>query len=457
MPTEPYQPLSVSTGSAQGAIQATPNVTPSLDNLMQGISSGFISVDDLRKRASNGPLEAATRNAELADVQQLRPLQREAAKAQLQNVQAKEQFEAESLPILNDTKREALKQQYDDVIHHGVPSAVISLFNKTVPGFIPYDNAKLFPKEGGLNTAYALEVMQKAFEKAADLKVTTGLKPNVFKKTDASGASQTYEQVVHPYTGQPLGAKVVTEESAAPAGKNLREVKSTRFNKDTNSEEDTVQSFDIVTGQLVGTPTVIASKPVKLTKEQSDAVQFSDRMGFNNQIVDKLSETGFDPTSLKTTAQNFFLPNRLKPEALQSYVAAKDNWITAALRKESGAAIAQSEYKHANAEYFPQDGDSPAVVKQKAALRELAEEDIRLNTPNGGFWKHSLNNPNGTNNAAPAAGPSVPGAAPVAAQTTVITASTPDEAATQGKALPPTVEFFSWNGQTYRNPNFPRR
>lgn len=171
MATEPYQPLSVNTGSAQSAIQAQPIVTPALENLMQSVASGFISVDELRKRASNGPLEAATRNAELADVKEIRPLQREAATAQIQNKVAEEQFEAEALPILNETKREVLKQQYQNVLQHGVPKAVLDTFNKTVPGFIPYDNAKLFPKQGGIDTSYALELMGKAFEKAEKLKL----------------------------------------------------------------------------------------------------------------------------------------------------------------------------------------------------------------------------------------------------------------------------------------------
>ena len=70
-------------------------------------------------------------------------------------------------------------------------------------------------------------------------------------------------------------------------------------------------------------------------------------------------------------------PNVMTGEKFQSYDAARKNWISAVLRKESGAAISKSEEKGALEQYFPAFGDSATVVKQKAELRTLAETNMR--------------------------------------------------------------------------------
>jgi hypothetical protein len=51
---------------------------------------------------------------------------------------------------------------------------------------------------------------------------------------------------------------------------------------------------------------------------------------------------------------------------------ARRNFISAVLRKESGAAIGVEEYANEERKYFPQIGDSPEVIKQKQEARQLA-------------------------------------------------------------------------------------
>jgi hypothetical protein len=46
--------------------------------------------------------------------------------------------------------------------------------------------------------------------------------------------------------------------------------------------------------------------------------------------------------------------NIMAPDAAQQYNAAKQNFVTAVLRKESGAAISQSEFDKEDQKYFPQ-------------------------------------------------------------------------------------------------------
>ena len=115
----------------------------------------------------------------------------------------------------------------------------------------------------------------------------------------------------------------------------------------------------------------------KLTEMQSNALQYSARMAYNRDILDKLEQSGFDAASINTGMQNL-APNLLRSPAVQTYRAARDNWVSAVLRKESGAAISKSEYENAYRQYFPQVGDAPEIIRQKANLRKIAEDNMKL-------------------------------------------------------------------------------
>ena len=66
-------------------------------------------------------------------------------------------------------------------------------------------------------------------------------------------------------------------------------------------------------------------------------------------------------------------PNR------QLYRQAQENWVTANLRKESGALIGPEEMQQEIIKYFPQLGEGPEVIAQKAEARRIAEEGMKLN------------------------------------------------------------------------------
>jgi hypothetical protein len=57
--------------------------------------------------------------------------------------------------------------------------------------------------------------------------------------------------------------------------------------------------------------------------------------------------------------------------ATQQYDQAAQDWIRAKLRKESGAAIGVDEMKQEFATYFPQVGDTPEKIAQKAEARRV--------------------------------------------------------------------------------------
>ena len=61
----------------------------------------------------------------------------------------------------------------------------------------------------------------------------------------------------------------------------------------------------------------------------------------------------------------------------QKYEQAKENWARAKLRNESGAVIGEEELAAEIRTYFPQPGDGPEVVQQKANARALAVEAVK--------------------------------------------------------------------------------
>lgn len=68
-------------------------------------------------------------------------------------------------------------------------------------------------------------------------------------------------------------------------------------------------------------------------------------------------------------------PNANQQKAEQ----AQRDFVNAVLRQESGAAIGAGEFDNAKRQYFPQAGDTPEVISQKARNRQLAIQGLEAN------------------------------------------------------------------------------
>ncbi len=97
------------------------------------------------------------------------------------------------------------------------------------------------------------------------------------------------------------------------------------------------------------------------------AAGFANRSVDANATIDQLGEKFSGSFAL-----GGFLPNQLKSADRQVYEQAKRDFSLAVLRKESGAAISQSEFDSTEKQYFPQAGDSPEVIAQKKQSRANA-------------------------------------------------------------------------------------
>lgn len=145
----------------------------------------------------------------------------------------------------------------------------------------------------------------------------------------------------------------------------------------------------------------VAGKEKALTETQSNATAFGMRMKEANSILTSLEKAGVKNTGLISgvagsivgvvpligdklegmTGSVFnLLPQimgGLSPEQQQT-AQARLNFITANLRKESGATLLPSEFITEERKYFPKPGDDATVIAQKQKARNLALQAMEI-------------------------------------------------------------------------------
>ena len=125
---------------------------------------------------------------------------------------------------------------------------------------------------------------------------------------------------------------------------------------------------------------VIGEKAPTFNNDEKLAGAFTNRMIEATSTFENVTAGGYDPANIRDFAASS-LPLALRASALsdsgQQYLAAKLNFITAVLRKESGAAISDTEFANEDLKYFPQPGESAATIEQKRIARKTAVESMK--------------------------------------------------------------------------------
>lgn len=109
--------------------------------------------------------------------------------------------------------------------------------------------------------------------------------------------------------------------------------------------------------------------PGSFEQNKYTAANYANRIKQSEDGLSKLFESGFKPEAWYNKIKSPDALNAIKDPNQQMYAQAMRNFINATLRRESGAAIAESEYTNANKQYFPMLNDSPEVLAQKAENR----------------------------------------------------------------------------------------
>ncbi len=108
-----------------------------------------------------------------------------------------------------------------------------------------------------------------------------------------------------------------------------------------------------------------------VTQEKGQAALFGKRMQDAEQVFSGLEQSGYNRGTVGQ-GMEAYLPGALQGTQIRQQDQAERNFVNAVLRRESGAAIAQSEFDNAEKQYFPRAGDPPEVLAQKRQNRQLA-------------------------------------------------------------------------------------
>lgn len=116
---------------------------------------------------------------------------------------------------------------------------------------------------------------------------------------------------------------------------------------------------------------------IDFNQNQGTAAGFADRMASANSILSDpaLLPAMTDPTKPALAGVPVAGNYMVGPEFQMAEQAQRD-FVNAILRRESGAVISPSEFDNAKKQYFPQPGDSPEVIAQKAQNRQIAIEGV---------------------------------------------------------------------------------
>lgn len=218
-------------------------------------------------------------------------------------------------------------------------------------------------------------------------------------KMQAGLASNEYVKHTTPDANAVLSAKTQTENS-------LRSAASSKYSADSSAASARARlNYDQQQpkGQIVQTdngPVLVDPRTGKgvevtgpdgvrlagvtkpLNDSQSKALLFASRMQEADKVLGSLGDAGTS-VSVPGSRAPFIggVVNAMSGQKNQSLNQAKTDFMTALLRRESGAAIGQGEFDTADKQYFPQVGDGPDIIAQKARNRQIAINGIMAEVP----------------------------------------------------------------------------
>ena len=111
-----------------------------------------------------------------------------------------------------------------------------------------------------------------------------------------------------------------------------------------------------------------------LNEGQANAAGFAKRLEMANEVI---NSSPFKPSIGGELKAAMPFSNVFLSDAQQKFEQAKREFITAQLRRESGASISPGEFATAEKQYFPQPNEGEESRKQKERSRALAIENMR--------------------------------------------------------------------------------
>lgn len=144
---------------------------------------------------------------------------------------------------------------------------------------------------------------------------------------------------------------------------------------DENGAQQQLDSNDPEDQKIIRAKGLVTTGPSDVERT---SLGFVNRMGSAEGVLGGLTGGGYQPGGLrdKVAGGTPLIGNYAMSDEGQAYKQAQEDWVRAKLRKESGAVIGANEMVDEVKTYFPQPGDTPATIQQKAASRIEAQRQM---------------------------------------------------------------------------------
>jgi len=229
-------------------------------------------------------------------------------------------------------------------------------------------------------TAQLLETEKRGYE--ADLAAVKELK-DATQNAIVNGASQAevsqlMDSTVDDATKLALAQTITARGAGEMRGLDMEQSRASIE----SSRASTANSFDSIRSrklndELAQSERANAGNQFGTVDGKAQSTVQASAQGYAERLVE--SEGTIAQLGSMFTGQDAFgglLPNAMQSSERQQFEQSKRNFINSVLRRESGAAIADSEFDSADLQYFPQRGDSPEVVVQKAQNRNTVINNL---------------------------------------------------------------------------------
>jgi len=243
-------------------------------------------------------------------------------------------------------------------------------------------NSASFAPDAGIQQAYVDRQKLRREEGSANRTVVQLRK--LAQKGD-NKAGQTADLIeAYPDQAKSIYSAYISQQYAAPkstftqmSGQQLADKGVAGFDLDKNYNVDTVS------GKItqIGGGGVNINMP-NLSESQGGATNFYNRALGANDII-SLTENQGTELGQYALGQLPLLGNMLVTPEYRRFSSAKNDFISAVLRKESGAAISVQEFEKEDVKYFPQPGDDQQVIADKKASRNRAIQGLKFQSGEG--------------------------------------------------------------------------
>ncbi len=272
-------------------------------------------------------------------------------------------------------------------------SQVMAMANARNKSLIKNYNTLLDTKNAAttqLTTLMELSVQDRQFAEAEfDRKMNFAFQVANFQQKATENAKSTYLSLIENGLGSslltnPNDARLVEKTLGLPSGgltqviqakeqeralqlkKSNLEIKGLESNLLTDQmQRSNIQSQINERNSLAGGASGIVPGAKPTGKPDFTSAGYATRTTTSHKTINDLGEKFVSGSSLFGK----YSPNVLKSEQRQQYDQAQQDFLTAVLRKESGASISPEETKNGKEQYFPQPGDKPGVIFQKEVNR----------------------------------------------------------------------------------------